>query len=193
MISEKPILIKTLKIKGYKSIKDETIEFNNINVLIGCNGAGKSNLLSLFMLLNNVSQNRLRSYVSEKGGAQSLLYKGKKETSLIDVQINNADLHRNGLLNYDFRLQVDEEDSLFAKNYTAQSINGMPDSKSTIFPGYNGFAVYHVDDTTLGAKIKQAHNLVDDIELRADAANLAPFLYSYKKRMRRNTITISKR
>ncbi len=38
-------LLKKIKINGFKSILEEEVEFGRINVLIGSNGAGKSNLL----------------------------------------------------------------------------------------------------------------------------------------------------
>ncbi len=37
----------SISIKGYKSFKDITVELGKINILIGSNGAGKSNFLSL--------------------------------------------------------------------------------------------------------------------------------------------------
>ena len=42
-----------ISVKGYKSFKDLSLELRKINLLIGSNGAGKSNFLSLFELLGN--------------------------------------------------------------------------------------------------------------------------------------------
>ena len=39
-------MLKQITIKGYKSIKEAEIELGNINILIGANGAGKSNFIS---------------------------------------------------------------------------------------------------------------------------------------------------
>lgn len=38
-------MINQINIKGYKSIKDTTIELTPINILIGSNGVGKSNFI----------------------------------------------------------------------------------------------------------------------------------------------------
>ena len=38
--------IKKITIEGYKSIEKQQLELNSMNILIGGNGAGKSNLLS---------------------------------------------------------------------------------------------------------------------------------------------------
>ena len=37
-----------VRIQGFKSIKSQEISFNRVNVLIGSNGAGKSNFISAF-------------------------------------------------------------------------------------------------------------------------------------------------
>ena len=43
--------IKSLEIKGYKSISSDyplTLNLDNINIFLGANGAGKSNIISFF-------------------------------------------------------------------------------------------------------------------------------------------------
>ena len=47
-----PNKLNTLTIKGFKSIRAlENFQLNNLNVLIGGNGAGKSNFIDFFRLL----------------------------------------------------------------------------------------------------------------------------------------------
>jgi predicted ATPase len=43
-----------------------------INVLIGANGSGKSNFISVFRLLENIYNQRLQSYIKQNGGAERL-------------------------------------------------------------------------------------------------------------------------
>ena len=71
--------LKKIEIAGYKSIEHAEIELRGLNVLIGANGAGKSNLVSLFEFLSEVRQNRLQEF-SLKWGASSLLSYGTKVT-----------------------------------------------------------------------------------------------------------------
>ena len=40
--------LKRVRLAGYKSIADADIELRPLNILIGANGSGKSNLLSYF-------------------------------------------------------------------------------------------------------------------------------------------------
>lgn len=47
-------MLKKLRVQGFKSIQDETFEFGAVNLLIGGNGSGKSNILEALGLLSAV-------------------------------------------------------------------------------------------------------------------------------------------
>ena len=48
--------IKRISVKGFKSIKLlEDFELGHLNVIIGANGAGKSNFVQVFKMLNAMS------------------------------------------------------------------------------------------------------------------------------------------
>jgi len=53
-------MIQNLKVHGFKSIKEMDLELRNINILIGANGSGKSNLLDVFDFLRNIWAQNLR-------------------------------------------------------------------------------------------------------------------------------------
>lgn len=48
-------MFKNIGIQGYKSIRSQTVTLGRMNILIGGNGAGKSNFLSVFSLAKAVS------------------------------------------------------------------------------------------------------------------------------------------
>lgn len=74
--------LKSIRVAGWKSIKDSgEIELNQLNVFIGANGCGKSNLVSFFKLLNEMIAGRLQEYIVTSGGANSVLYYGAKMTN----------------------------------------------------------------------------------------------------------------
>lgn len=68
----------SIRIIGYKSFKELSVQLHPINLLIGANGAGKSNFLSLFEMLGNIYEKRLGTYVAQVGGVDKLLYQGRK-------------------------------------------------------------------------------------------------------------------
>ena len=73
-------MIKKLTVRGFKSIERQTIELGALNVLIGANGSGKSNLLSALSFFRASALGNLDALVKQLGGADRLLYHGKKST-----------------------------------------------------------------------------------------------------------------
>lgn len=54
-------MLDKITIEGYKSIRKLTdFELRPLNVLIGANGAGKSNFLGFFRLLKDIVEQNLR-------------------------------------------------------------------------------------------------------------------------------------
>ena len=87
-------MIEQVAIKNYKSIKELQLPLNRLNVLIGSNGAGKSNFISFFELTKAIYEQRFGSYTLAKGGIDSLLYRGRKISpsmqGLLDFDNTNA-------------------------------------------------------------------------------------------------------
>src|SRR5580698_10752903 len=86
--------ITNLSIKGYKSIRDlDNLELRAFNVLIGANGAGKSNFIDFFRMLADTFNNTngsLQSYIARRGYANSLLFYGSQETENISALVRIA-------------------------------------------------------------------------------------------------------
>ncbi len=73
--------ISTLTIRGFQSIRHlEEFTLGDLNVLIGANGAGKSNFINYFRFLSELAEKRLQLWVQKRGGADRLLTFGLKET-----------------------------------------------------------------------------------------------------------------
>jgi len=107
------IRLKSLNIKGYKSIKTiENFEPHPVNILIGPNGSGKSNFISFFKFLSWMlnSDGKLQEHVSYLGGANDILHDGADVTKSIDAYIN---LETNsGFNEYSFSLMFAKPDKL---------------------------------------------------------------------------------
>ncbi len=97
-------------VTGFKSIRDMDLRLNPLNVLIGANGAGKSNFIGVFTLLREIVEERLQAYVGRSGGADSLLHYGRNVTGEISVEVsfdNNS---------YEAKLVPTANDSLVFEN-----------------------------------------------------------------------------
>jgi predicted ATPase len=65
--------VRAVEVEGHTSIRDARVELGPINVLIGANGAGKSNFIRVLELLGRIVDQQLALYVRRSGGA-SLLF-----------------------------------------------------------------------------------------------------------------------
>ena len=69
-------MIQFVRLAGYKSIRDQTLELGPLNVLIGPNASGKTNFIDALNLLSEASQVSLGKAVNRRGGLSPLLWAG---------------------------------------------------------------------------------------------------------------------
>jgi predicted ATPase len=193
--------LKSIELKGFKSIDavGQNIELGPITVMLGANGAGKSNLVSFFKMLNYMTTGGLQQYVADQGFADSLLYLGAKVTTEISAKLRFEDKRANG--DYTFVLNRDATGRLFVKDETIvyhaterdtpQTRNlggGVRESQlrecadkgdqtcQVFFSLLSRCQVFQFHDTSATAKIR-GEGYVDDARfLRSDGGNLAAFL-----------------
>ena len=66
-----------LKAENYRSLRDATIDINNLNLFIGANASGKSTILDALRFLHEGVQSRdFRTPVYSRGGFNNLAWKG---------------------------------------------------------------------------------------------------------------------
>ncbi len=192
-------MLRRIVLKGFKSIKTMDLEMLPLNVLIGANGAGKSNLVSFFKMLNEMMAGRLQQYIGTTGRAQSLLHFGPKVTPQIEAELEfEVD---NGVDTYSMRLFhaagdtlvfADETLSFLQTGFTKPKLvplgagheetrvgleaeKGEPTAK--FFRHLlNRCRVYHFHDTSPTARVRQYGYIGDNRWLMPDAGNLAAFL-----------------
>jgi predicted ATPase len=176
--------LRSISVKGYKSIKSLELNMSAINILIGANGAGKSNFISLFSFLNQISQGRLRTYVEQQGFANTFFHFGAKHTRKISLKL---DVGNNGYHVVfvhganDDSLIFEEESCTFTgmkwqlKGKLGES--GLLSEAGSVREYLEDFRVYHFHDTSASAGFKQANELNASDYLYKDAKNIASFLY----------------
>lgn len=204
--------VKRLILKGFKSIKETDLELHPLNILIGANGAGKSNLISFFKMLNEMMAGRFQQYIGISGRAQSLLHFGPKKNPQIEAKLEfEVD---NGLDTYHLRLFhaagdtlifADETmsflqtgwtsprtDQLGAGHQETKLIEAVEEGKETakmLRYLLNRCRVYHFHDTSSTASVRQSSYIGNTRWLMPDAGNLAALLL----RFRQENITAYKR
>ena len=177
-----------VSIEGYKSIKNTKLEFGDITVLIGGNGAGKSNLISFFELIDQIQKYNLQNYVMKQGGANVLLYNGKKITNECYFQV-----YRDQYMFYG-RLTPNNADALFFaqqglydyKNqhniYAADGFMELKDQREVSnMRVLSDIGRYHFHDTSTTSLMKSYCNINNNEFLSEDGGNIAAFLYRIQK------------
>jgi len=94
--------VEHLRIRGYRSLADVTWEPGPLNVLIGINGSGKSNILRALMLLVNSANGRLAKSIRREGGMVPILWDGRVEE--ISWQLRVSSEERGELFEYELQL-----------------------------------------------------------------------------------------
>ena len=195
--------LKRIKIQGFRSIKEMTLELRPLNILVGANGAGKSNLIAFFKLVNELMGGRLQEHIGATGRATENLHFGPKRTPQLEAEMEfQAD---NGIDTYRMRLFHAAGDALiFADEELSFHQTGYPEPKvvrlgaghqetrigddaaqdnplaKTLRFFLNHCHVYHFHDTSPTAGVRQYCYIGNNRWLMPDAANLAPVLHKLK-------------
>lgn len=177
-------MLKTIELFGFKSIRKMKLDLKQINVLIGANGAGISNLFESLKLLKSIQDNRLQFYIGQAGGANSLLHYGTNVTKQISA---NFGFELDQVLTwYNLRFSEAPIDTLiFAKEELE-----LPDGKQDFGMGHKesdpNFSI--ADVTHYGifqfhntATMRGNCNINNNYYLINDASNLAAVLYKLKQ------------
>ncbi len=191
--------LKKLSIEGFKSISQlKNFEIRGLNVLIGANGSGKSNFVSIFRLLRKMMDENLQGHIMESGGPSSFFFNGAKTTPAIRMEFMFGD---NG---YRFTLAMAADEKIFIKEESQKYKNMWKSPGSNIYEstlkkqkeekgvksgrgiGYYVYdnifkwIVYHFHDTSILSKMRHSESVDHYKYLESDAGNIAPFLLDLK-------------
>jgi len=159
----KPQKLKKIEIKGFKSIESASVELRDLNVVIGANGAGKSNLIGTFKLLERYADGLLRVHVADD--KDYFLHHGSKTTHKITLGLAFEGQK------YGFTLKPERE--------TLVPADDLP---KPVRDAAIKWVVYHFDDMSDQSPARRIANIDDCRFLRRDAANLPAFLYWMQER-----------
>lgn len=198
--------VKRIRIEGFKSIRATALDLGSINVLIGANGAGKSNFLAVFHMVSFMMAKELQTFVGSRGRASSLLHYGPKRTPQMSISL---EFHTpTGLSRYAFRLGHASPDSLlfledraeFERPGSAQPQvllmgAGHVESALSEWSKTNQTAnvvqsllreckVFQFHDTSAESPMRAARYVGDSNYLRTDGGNLAAFLLRLREQRR---------
>ncbi len=192
-----------LTIRGFKSIRElNGFELNDLNIFIGGNGAGKSNLIEFFRLLRKIINGNLNEYIRSGGGISDFLFNGRKVTPKLEFEM------RFGVRGYRFCLEPGPSENCLLTNEARYyqpgtagwwELGDNPDGKSLlvkeakgdsseseysrpVYEAISSWQIYHFHDTSATAAMRHYEIIQDNKELRFDASNIAPYLLRLKNK-----------
>ena len=190
------ITLREIDILGFKSIAATKLQLRDVNVIIGANGSGKSNLISAFCLLERVLSKNLQVYIASE--PDRFLHHGRKVTPALSIDF---EFYENS---YGFTLKTVQDTLIFENErvrYTGYWSYGEPIAMGRkesyledaakayhnkipqyVFPMVRNLKVYHFHDTSNASPAKQASDVDDNRFFRPDAANLPSYLYWLQQR-----------
>ena len=200
-MSEKSLL-HNIKVSGFKSIGSGNdsldVDLFDVTIIIGANGAGKSNVVSFFKMLNNMMTGAFQNYVGRNGSAENLLHFGSKQTPLITAKLtfcNDTDTDV-----YDIGLVKAVQDSLIfsteaiewnGRRFELASgqresflLSAEADSKSEkiVRKILSNCRAFQFHDTSDSSHIRNTAKIDNNRFLMSDGGNIASYLYMLKNK-----------
>ena len=193
-------ILENLKVSNFKSIRAQELQLHPLNVFIGGNGSGKSNLVGVFRLLKEIVGQNLAGYTQMKGGADSILYFGRKTSPQMEIDV---EFGTGGPTNrYRVQLAGANDNSLFIVEDTAYyhdranyrrpydwpvtrnaresklvEVKNQHRCPAQILQDLESYRVYHFHDTSDTSPAKSTSDINDNRFFRPQAENLPAFLY----------------
>ncbi len=182
-----------LSVEGFKSIRRLNLQLNALNVFVGANGAGKSNLVLLFRMLHEMMAERLQPFFAANGGIPALFFRGPAVTERISLDLTfgangyHAELApaESGGVYFEIERQWFQGPD-YTHPYSEHLGSGHTEARlksrrgsgiaSYTYPTISQWMVYHFHDTSRTARVKQQHSIGDNLALAGSAGNLAAFL-----------------
>ncbi len=197
------IRLKSVEIRGFKSISFQNplkLDFGDVTILLGANGAGKSNIISFFKMVDLMMRGSLQRFIAEYGTNQKFLYYGAKKTPEMSALISFSEDNR--VCGYSFSLKAAVPDRLIisSEELKCTEEDGKEILKKKIHADFNesalvnsfvqeeikfrallsGCKVFQFSDSSLSSPMRQASAVDSAHYLQSNGENLASFLYYLK-------------
>ncbi len=198
--------LETITIEGFRSIKSQKLELKRLNLVIGANGVGKSNLVNAFRFLHDIYREQLQT-LSASGNPATYFFHGPKVTPEISITVKITDAENiieneygvtigygdGGLFVQRESVHFQNTSDNLIKNAANETYSAGPSKESTL-RNYSkhvakfvpkeiaNYRVYHFSDTSRTATVKQPSKIDDNRALAADASNLASMLLLFKQK-----------
>ena len=181
------MLIKSLHLKNILSFKDTELELQPLNVLIGPNASGKSNLIDVIGLLQAAPYD-VTEYLRRNGPTGDWIWKGKGNSEtlfqtaqiLADLESLNTTPKHNYDCRYDLEIVV-HDDRVLTLMERLDFVAGEPNQKTPAHPLFNSSnesawlwptridgALADYDDEPVEVEVSRGRSVLSEVRSHAD-------------------------
>lgn len=197
------IRLKSVEIRGFKSISYQNplkLDFGEATVLLGANGAGKSNIISFFRMVGFMMRGSLQRFVAEYGMNRQFLYYGPKKTPVMEASIRVGDSAFKEVYRFQLKSAVPDRLIISSEEVCRNYESGETLSQMQLHSDFNesalvsslekedkdlremlgGCKVFQFSDSSSSSPLRQASAVNSAHYLQSAGDNLASFLYYLK-------------
>jgi predicted ATPase len=183
--------LKSVVVEGFTSIRSAVLPLQGINVLVGANGSGKSNLVRALGMLGSIVDGQLGLSTGRSGGASALLNADPSVPRRIRLAVeSDAGTYTAELVRAAGDRLIFSDETVWPRDTPVVTSLGQGHRESALVSGQSswvpgieplietlrGCRVFHFSNTSNAAEVKQQSFTSDDLALHSDAGNLAPVL-----------------
>jgi len=119
-------MIKNVKVSGFKTLSNFYMDVKpGLNILVGPNGSGKTNIISFFEFLGLIQSMNISDAVSSAGGAGSIFRKTGEETFESDINaeiVGSLKIGSRKYLYYKYSFNIHIPESSESVIYSSQKL-----------------------------------------------------------------------
>ena len=200
-------MLKSIHIQGFKSIRDARVELGRVNVLIGANASGKSNLIAFFRMLREIVDRKLQLHIAKRGGPNAILHSGGKVTKSLggEIVVEDSDGLRypyqfmlepsagNGFIfvkdvylwpdfvegvTFPFRSDAGAHEAGIHLDIDSSLKTSAQNEVAAVYRSLNEFQFH---DTSDSSPMRLAGYIADNHRMNRDGSNLASVLHKFAK------------
>ncbi len=175
-------------VAGFTSIRSAALTLTDLNVLVGANGAGKSNFIRALGMLGRIVDSELGLFVGLSGGANALLNADQAGPRLIRLEVeSDAGRYIAELVPAAGDTLIFSEEAIWPRDSQVLTSLGRGQRETALtateplwvpkaaplVETLRGCRVFHFHDTSRDAPVKQQGYIADNRALRPDGGNLA--------------------
>ncbi len=96
--------LRELKVEGFRSLRNVVWKPGDLNIVVGPNAGGKSNLLKVLEMISEAAKGKLGAFVDREGGMQALCWDGTAKQIRVSIAGSKATIDQDRF-QYEFELK----------------------------------------------------------------------------------------